>query len=176
MAIDDNLLTPAGAFTPSSSAVPLLSGFHFVTRLFCLLGEILTANRRAGDPNRVEGMMPWSPPLSQLPSFENPARPAQHFLDELERILTVLPGPLQLANPTSTGPTPNSSSSLSDPTLREAQAFAICRANILITQAMVRFSIRQYARAVGQSDPSSSFDGISERAWVERDVLSLLEE
>jgi hypothetical protein len=90
-------------------------------------------------------------------------RPAGQFLDELERILADLPGPLQLMNPFDG--TPKSEAQRE----KGETAFGICRANLLVSQAMVRFAIRQYARAVGEED------GVEEKAWAERDVLGLLE-
>ena len=49
-------------------------------------------------------------------------------------------------------------------------AFASCRANLLITQAMARFTIRKYAKAIGESDVEGDC-----KDWSEKDVLGMLE-
>jgi hypothetical protein len=152
MAIDDNLLTSAGAFPQPPHTVPILAGFHHATRLFRLLGAVLTAHRQPPD-----GL--------HLPHFQTHHRPASQFLDQLEHFLIDLPGPLQLINPMDGTPT----SQAQREKVNGETAFSICRANILVSQAMVRFAIRQYARAVGEED------GVEEKAWAERDVLGLLE-
>lgn len=154
LAIDDNLLTSAGAFPQPPHSVPVLAGFHYATRLFRLLGAVLTAHRQLLAPP-IDGI--------HLPSIPPMHRPAGQFLDELERILADLPGPLQLMNPFDG--TPKSEAQRE----KGETAFGICRANLLVSQAMVRFAIRQYARAVGEED------GVEEKAWAERDVLGLLE-
>lgn len=48
--------------------------------------------------------------------------------------------------------------------------FETCKANLLVSQAMVRFAIRQYAVAVGERE-----DELNDKAWVEKYVLSMLE-
>lgn len=156
MAIDDNLLTSAGAFPQPPHSVPILAGFHHATRLFRLLGAVLTAHRQLLAP---------PPDGLHLPQFHLHHRPASHFLDQLEHVLIDLPGPLQLINPMDGTPT----SQAQREKVNGETAFSICRANILVSQAMVRFAIRQYARAVGEED------GVEEKAWAERDVLGLLE-
>jgi hypothetical protein len=156
LAIDDNLLTSAGAFPQPPHSVPILAGFHFATRLFRLLGAVLTAHRQLLSPH---------PDGIHLPQLQNHHRPAGHFLEQLERILIELPGPLQLMNPIDGTPTSQAQRGI----VNGEAAFSICRANLLVSQAMVRFAIRQYARAVGEED------GVEEKAWAERDVLGLLE-
>lgn len=84
---------------------------------------------------------------------------------ELDRMIVDLPGPLQLVNPTSNTPTGPTLGTDGEP---KDSGFATCRANLLISQAMVRFAIRQYARAAGEME-AGAVD------WAERDVLHLLE-
>lgn len=156
MAIDDNLLTSAGAFPQPPHSIPILAGFHHATRLFRLLGAVLTAHRQLSAP---------PPDGLHLPQLPNHHRPASHFLDQLEHVLIDLPSPLQLVNSRAGSPT----SQAQRERVHVEGAFPICRANLLVSQAMVRFAIRQYARAVGEED------GVEEKAWAERDVLGLLE-
>ncbi|GFZ46063.1 hypothetical protein JCM24511_04309 [Saitozyma sp. JCM 24511] len=176
MAIDDALLTTAGAFPQPAHTTPVLAGFHFGVRLFRLLGVILTSHRNLS----ASWLNPATDPFPMLNLSPMPVqiRPSQQFFDELERIIADLPGPLQLANPTGNGSNHPSSKS-TPPTIipsggetaaAKDLGFAICRANLLVNQAMVRFAIRQYARAVGEEEGQ---DGGKE--WAERDVLSLLE-
>lgn len=165
LSIDDSLLTTAGSFPQPPHTVPVLAGFHFNVRLFRLLGALLTAHRIV-----TSAASPLTPdPYSNLnlPPLPVTIRPASIYLDELDRLLNDLPGPLQLVNPrlNNTPSTANGSEGgKGDP------AFATCRANLLVTQAMVRFAIRQYAKAVGEEESLESG-----REWAERDVLSLLE-
>jgi hypothetical protein len=174
LAIDDSLLTTAGAFPQPPHSTPVLAGFHFTCRLFRLLGAVLTAHRTILASSLHPSTDPF--PVLNLPPLPVPVRPSQHFFDELERVLADLPGPLQLVNPTANGetnPTGTPSTVLSASSQVEGvkdTAFAICRANLLVSQAMVRFAIRQYAKAVGEEEGEDSG-----REWAERDVLSLLE-
>jgi hypothetical protein len=105
----------------------------------------------------------------KLPQYAPPRpRPARQFLEELERILADLPPPLQLFNPMGE-PTPNGSLD-GELNAKDAAAFGTCRANLLVTQALVRFAVRQYAKAIGEPDA-----GEPGREWAEKDVLGLLE-
>ena len=191
LAIDDNLLTTAGAFPQPAQTVPVLAGFHFNCRLYRLLGVILTTHRNM----TAASAHPNDPyPMLNLPPAPVHIRPSREFMEELERILADLPGPLRLVNPTSSTPgntnsgdmapprgtgyrdrdrdrdgTSNSGAMPSEAVSRES-GFATCRANIVVSQAMVRFAIRQYAKAIGEEDGASGG-----REWAEKDVLQLLE-
>ena len=144
----------------------MLAGFHFNTRLFRLLGEVLTLNRIMTAPSSS----PNNPfPILHLPPMHPPRRPAQHFWEELERILSELPGPLQIFNPNAGEPTPNGSVE-GEVSTKDLAAFGTCRANLLVTQALIRFAIRQYAKVCGEPDA-----GEPGREWAEKDVLHLLE-
>lgn len=186
LSIDDNLLTPSGSFPQPPTTTPVLAGFHFVSRLFKLLGAVLTAHRSLPQIDTFH--------ILNLPPEQPYIRPAGQYTDELERILSDLPGPLHLANPSVSSGIPTvssgSGSGLSDANGlgfgitgtggpgsgsrdKDTAAFATCRANLLVSQAMVRFAIRQYARSLGQRDEGE--EGNDDRAWADRDVLSLLE-
>lgn len=213
LSIDDSLLTTAGAFPQPPHQVPVLAGFHFSSRLFRLLGAVLTAHRQVISTALNPATDPF--PMLALAPMQMQIRPSQQFFDELERILSDLPGPLQLVNPTgfsaaplggahvnggsavgagaggpggpgTGGPsgmnsgantTPSGMSSGTGgsqhadpgPGGKPEPAYATCRANLLVTQAMVRFAIRQYAKAIGEEE------GNEARGWAEKDVLSLLE-
>ena len=167
MSLDDNLITPSGAFPQPASITPVTSGFHYNTRLFRLLGEITTLYKLITSTSN-SSTNPF-PILHLPPMLPTHPRPVRHFYDELERILSELPGPLQLFNPVGGEPTPNGSNREDAPS-KDSAAFAICRANLLVTQALVRFAIRQYAKASGEPDA-----GEPGREWAEKDVLGLLE-
>lgn len=179
LAIDDSLLTTAGAFPQPANTVPVLAGFHFNCRLYRLLGVILTAHRNM----TASSLHPNDPyPMLNLPHMPMNIRPSRDFMEELERIIGDLPGPLRLVNPTSGTPGSSSNTDMPPPrTGRDSAAvpteamsresgFATCRANIVVSQAMVRFAIRQYAKAIGEEDGASGG-----RQWAEKDVLQLLE-
>ena len=168
LSLDDNLLTPSGAFPQSPGIIPVLAGFHFNSRLLRLLGAVMTTHRAFAASWHDPNLDPF-PVLALPPSPHTWVRPAHHFFDELERILAELPGPLQLVNPSGGEPTSNGRTSTQEDG-KDGQAFATCRANLLITQALVRFAIRLYGKAVGEPDA-----GDPGRDWAEKDVLSLLE-
>lgn len=166
LSIDDNLLTPSGAFPQPAGTTPVMAGFHYNTRLFRLLGALLTSYKEVTAIS-ADANDPY--PILHLPHYAPPRpRPARQFLEELERILTELPGPLQLFNPLGE-PTPNGSMD-GDQNPRDSAAFGTCRANLLVTQALVRFAVRQYAKAIGEPDA-----GDPGKDWAEKDVLGLLE-
>lgn len=168
LAIDDALLTAAGAFPQPSHITPLLAGFHFNCQLFRLLGAVQTAQRELPSQSTSTALES----ILQLPPIPIHIRPSCDFMDALNRIIYNLPGALQLINPTTTPSTANEGDAggISLGGADRDSGFATCRANLLVSQAMVRFSIRQYARAAGEmeTDPEA-------RDWAERDVLHLLE-
>ena len=166
MSLDDNLLTPSGAFPQPHGTTPVLAGFHFNTLLLRLLGQVLTAHRTIVSSSYNPATDPF-PMLTLPPYIMSPARPSRHFLDGLDKILADLPPPLQLYN--AGVPTPNGTLH-NEADQKDGAAFAICRANLLVTQALVRFAIRQYAKAIGEPDA-----GEPEKDWAEKDVLGLLE-
>lgn len=171
LCIDDNLLTPSGAFTQPPGTTPILAGFHYNCRLHRILGAVLTSHKYVAAPCRDSSADPF--PILNCPppqSGEVFIRPASHYFDELERLFHDLPGPLQLVNPVGV-PTPNGSTNSEGTKSKEESGFAICRANLLVTQAIVRFAIRLYAKAIGSEEGGEG----NTADWAEKDVLSLLE-
>ncbi|ORX37458.1 fungal-specific transcription factor domain-domain-containing protein [Kockovaella imperatae] len=170
LAVDDQALqtSPTDEFQPqvsSSNQTSILAGFHYNSRLFRLLGSILSALKSINASWRDPSMDPY--PCLNLPVIEQVYRPSSHFHEALEQLLDDLPGPLRLANlaqrdsDLQLGPERETA---------EQTAYANCRANLLITQAMTRFAIRKYAKAIGDLDVEGDCSD-----WAERDVLSLLE-
>lgn len=164
MAIDDALLTAAGAFPQAAHTTPLLAGFHFNCRLYRLLGAVQTAHRNLISSSSNPLTDPF--PVLQLPQLPVPLRPSKDFMDALDRMIADLPGPLQLIGPMSP-PTTAVAGGYAAADAKDS-GFATCRANLLISQAMVRFAIRQYARAAGEMEAEG-------KNWAETDVLQLLE-
>ncbi|BEI85681.1 hypothetical protein CcaverHIS002_0510820 [Cutaneotrichosporon cavernicola] len=124
-ALDDEYLTRAGAFAqPAKTSA--LAGFHFVSRIFHLLGVVLSAlrSRRNNPPNSEIA------DLLSLPLYV----PSSAYTAALDGILADLPPELEL-RADAPGDQP---------------AFAICRVNILISQATVRQAIQAYAEALGE--------------------------
>lgn len=149
LAVDDEYLTKAGSFPQPEGKTSALAGFHYVSRIFHVLGVVLSSLRahrtaRHGETTAVGNLL-------SLPAYA----PSSHFLQALDCILADLPPELQLRvePPRSTGP--NASS---DPGEERGQrrgdtmAFDICRVNIAITQAMTRQLIKQYALALCEED------------------------
>lgn len=190
LSIDDNLLTTAGAFPQPPNQIPILAGFHQVSKLFRLLSAILTAHRTLADSSA--GFFPNLAGLTIISQRPNP----RSFADELEKMLADVPGPLRLLDPTpGNGLASLTTSPYETPSGLNPQAsrppankpvngnvapggmsasatdnvFATCRANLLVTQALVRFAIHQYAKLVGETETDEHSD------WAARDVLSLLE-
>ena len=165
--LDDNLITTSGAFPQPPDVTPVLAGFHFSARLFRLLGAVITAKKTIAATWRDPEFDPY--PTLGLPKEEQWIRSPSQFFAELERIISELPGPLQLGNEAvqdsalGDGENPDG--------WKDQAAFATCRANLLITQAVVRFAIRQYAQVVGEPDAEGDC-----KDWAEKDVLSLLEQ
>jgi hypothetical protein len=125
IAVDDEFLTRAGAF-PQPEHTSTLAGFHHVSRIFHLLGVVLSASRA----RRNTAASPEIADLLSLPRYA----PSAAYTAALDGILATLPPELEL-RADAPGDEP---------------AFAICRVNILITQAMVRQAIMAYAGALGE--------------------------
>ncbi|OWZ26826.1 hypothetical protein C347_06473 [Cryptococcus neoformans AD2-60a] len=161
--VDDNLITASGAFPQPSGVYSVLCGFHHVSRIFHLLGAVITAHRSL---LAKESSIQLDP---SLPSMWPAIRPTSHFRNALQRILDNLPPPLQLASPLDP---PLGGKRNEPPRLRHhgIGVFETCKANLLVSQAMVRFAIRQYAVAVGERE-----DELNDKAWVKKYVLSMLE-
>ncbi|WVQ96940.1 hypothetical protein IAU59_004049 [Kwoniella sp. CBS 9459] len=159
-AIDDNLITASGAFPQTPGVPSVLCGFHHVSRIFRLLGSVLTAHRSVTITADSSDL---------LPPILTPVRPALQFRDALRHILADLPPPLRLTSST------DDSTSVFHDTDRDRQSqhmnstFETCKANLLVSQAMVRFAIRQYAAAVEERE-----DDLEDKAWVEKHVLGML--
>lgn len=133
-AVDDEYITKIGAFSQPVGRTSILAGFHYVSRIFHLLGVVLSAQRsqRARHPNDAIA------DLLSLPLYV----PSAQYTHALDDILADLPPELQLRVE------PGGGGGRSE----EHTAFAICRVNILITQAMTRQAIQQYAAALGEED------------------------
>ena len=172
LAIDDELLTSSGCFPQPPEKTSILAGFHFNSRLFRLLSTILTALRSHTSTSRNPELDPYK--ILHLPVSHYWIRPASHFYDELDRLLLDLPPHLQLANPQiDPAPAPEEAKpgTIEQLQIGRQAAYDTCRANILITQAMTRFAIRQYAVLLGEEDMQARVGD-----WAERDVLSLLQQ
>nr|XP_031857878.1 uncharacterized protein CI109_006750 [Kwoniella shandongensis]KAA5524950.1 hypothetical protein CI109_006750 [Kwoniella shandongensis] len=161
-AIDDNLITASGAFPQPPGVCSVLCGFHFVSRIFGLLGAVLTAHRSLS-PQEAS----VQPDSSLLPALWVPTRPACQFRAALQRILDDLPHELRLI-----GSAHTSSSRDRSESQRGNGVYETCKANLLVSQAMVRFAIRQYAAAIGERDDESEME---DKDWVEKHVLSTLQ-
>ena len=169
-AIDDEYITPAGVYPQPATLPSVLAGFYFVSRFFCLLGQVITA-RRAADralpssselsPTTASPRSITSPHGSTVNGASLPS--ARIFTDELDSILSELPQVLQagedsdgriyLAASTSTDGPGSSDRS------KEAM-FATCRANLLVTQALLRLTITRYAAALASRTQDSSVTGV----------------
>ncbi|GMK59762.1 hypothetical protein CspeluHIS016_0803680 [Cutaneotrichosporon spelunceum] len=132
LALDDAYLTCAGAF-PQPDKTSALAGFHFVTRIFHLLGVVLSALR-----SLRARRSPPDPEISELLSLPRYA-PSAAYSAALDGILAALPRELELRADAPGG-----------------QAFTICRVNILISQAMVRQTIQSYAEEMGEDTAGQS--------------------
>ncbi|OCF39722.1 hypothetical protein I317_06446 [Kwoniella heveanensis CBS 569] len=165
-AIDDNLITASGAFPQPSNVPSILSGFHHVSRLFRLLGSILTAHRSVSARQTTI----VADPCALSPYLNTTVRPASDFRDALRQLLAELPPPLQLTSSAESSRQGTTETERDGFSRHGSSAFETCRANLLVSQAMVRFAVRQYAAAVGERE-----DGLEDKAWVEKHVLSMLE-
>ncbi|WVQ69634.1 uncharacterized protein L199_007854 [Kwoniella botswanensis] len=163
--IDDNLITASGAFPQPPGACSVLSGFHHVSRIFHLLGSILTAHRSLSALDRsVQSDLSLLPPLAATP------RPASDFQTALQQILADLPYPLQLNSSMNSQPLGQMDNTSDRPPQHSSDIFETCRANLLVSQALVRYAIQRYAVAVGDRE-----DEADDKIWVEKHVLSMLE-
>lgn len=154
LAVDDELITRAGAFSQPAHTTSVLSGFHFVTRLFSLLGAVLTAYRTLTAIKSPDELTPSAPLLAP-----QAMAPSAHFQDMLEHILESMPEELGVGvrerdRRESTGGARQGGDGRAG-----SDAFAICRANLLVTQALARVAIQQYAVARGEDE--SAYDSVS---------------
>lgn len=204
--MDDNLITASGAFPQAPHITSILAGFHYASRLFHLLGAVLTAQHSLPSaPSLDRGPGTENPAVLGLPPLQAPVRPATQFQDALESILGDLPDPLRLtldgwsraagaggagpggagAGVGGEGSSAMQSTSSGSGTVAgasrpadkgpggqgpQATAFEICKANLLVSQAMVRFAIQQYAVAIGED-----WDDLHGQEWTEKNVLNMLE-
>ena len=153
-AIDDEYITPIGVYPQPTHSPSILSGLHFVSRFFCLLGQVITA-RRAAD--RSSPHIPGSPDESKSPQGPTVngvthCRPRE-FTEQLDSILTELPPALQAEKDSEgrtyvTGPSTAEGSRLESFDQSKQAMFATCRANLLVTQALLRLAISRYAAAL----------------------------
>lgn len=135
LAVDDEFITKLGAFPQPAGRTSALAGFQFVSRIFHLLGVVLSALRARRNPHPNAELAD----LLSLPRYVLSSR----YTQVLDDILADLPPELQLK--VERNPRPGQGS-------EEHTAFEICRVNILITQAMTRQAIQQYAQALGEED------------------------
>jgi len=143
LAVDDEYITHNGTFSQPEGKTSLLAGFHYVSRMFNLLGVVLNAvSYRNPSPRGLPVLAPRLPPSSAM------------FRHALEGILHRLPDPIQISQ-VSTEPTD--------------EAFAICRVNLLMTQAHTQLAIQRFAVAIGdEQDPSY-------QASTRRRIVDMLE-
>lgn len=133
--VDDSLITAAGAFQQPARKTPVLSGFVHVTRIFRLLSSVLRLVRNRAHGQSVADI---SADLSPDP---------RELIRRLQDLLDNLPPPLRIQSDVQE----NRSSS-------EINAFNTCKANILVTQVLVRFAIYQYATLRAQGRPDQCLD------------------
>lgn len=133
--VDDSLITVAGAFPQAPGKTPKLSGFVHVTRIFRLLSKVIRLVQ-----DRAHGQV-----ISKEKDRLAPA--PLDLVNSLEMLLDDLPLPLQLTVPVDQA----------QPT-EDLQAFDVCKANILVTQVLVRFAIRQYAALRARTSPDQAWD------------------
>ena len=133
--VDDNLITTAGAFQQPPGKTPLLCGFMHVTRIFRLLSQVLRLVRARAHGQPI--------PEDQPDTSPDP----RELIKSLQMLLDDLPPPLRL-NPEQVDPRD----------LANTYAFDTCKANILVTQVLVRFAIYQYATLRAQGRPDQCLD------------------
>lgn len=129
---DDSLITAAGAFPQPAGKTPILSGFIHVTRIFRLLSRVLRYVRAKAKAEGRDG-------IQSERGYERFPDP-RSLIESLQALLDGLPAPLRLQ-----------SKSTEHRSKAEAQAFDTCKANILVSQVLVRFAIYQYAMLQTQS-------------------------
>jgi hypothetical protein len=129
---DDSLITAAGAFPQPANKTPILSGFIHVTRIFRLLSRVLRYVRAKAKAEGRDG-------IQSERGYERFPDP-RSLIESLQALLDGLPAPLRLQ-----------SQSTEHRSKAEAQAFDTCKANILVSQVLVRFAIYQYAMLQTQS-------------------------
>jgi hypothetical protein len=163
--LDDTLLTPSGTFPQPANTTPILAGFYHNARLFRLLGEVLTCHKSLPPTKEEDETLTYTHlNLRRTSPGAEGRRDSREFFDELERILEDLPGPLRLIGVDRAGQVDDQveghgggGKKIGDSS--DEAGFATCRANLLVTQAMVRFAIRRYARAAGERELEDGMDG-----------------
>ena len=133
--VDDSLITAAGSFQQPPGKTPMLSGFVHVTRIFRLLSQVLRLVRARAHGQPITDDRPDASP------------DPRELIKSLQSLLDDLPPPLRLQ---SEGLDPRDSA--------ERNAFDTCRANILVTQVLVRFAIYQYATLMSQGRADQCLD------------------
>lgn len=136
---DDSLITAAGAFPQPAGKTPILSGFIHVTRIFRLLSRVLRYVRAKAKSNAREDGDDGMTTDRGYERFPDP----RVLIESLQALLDDLPVPLRLQ-----------SHNTEHRSKAEAQAFDTCKANILVSQVLVRFAIYQYAmlHSAGQAE------------------------
>lgn len=156
LAVDDDLITAAGAFPQPVGRTPILAGFLHVTRLFRLLSRVIQLFRRRSRPT------PFS--NDELVDPRNLIQALQSLLDDLPPALRI------------DGVAEESQSKM------DMVAFDICKANILVSdaiacmntslrlresfpqvsQVLVRFAIYQYAIAREHGRPEECLQDLTQ--------------
>lgn len=169
--VDDNFIATAGSVPPiATSPTPLLAGFHFNARLFRIMGDIHTAKRDLKGISMIQNRLPVGIGAFHLP-------PPQHFLNQLDQFVWDLPPRLRaLAVMPSEDTLPQDVEPLLPPDSEEGSraddhGFATCRTNLLVTLALTRYMVRQYALLLGKEEFSSKETNTH---WAEDHIISLL--
>ena len=115
----DHCITASGIYPQTNLSPSLLTGFHYNARLFYLLGKVIYSRGIA--------------PLTGAPT--SPAT----FISELQSLIAEMPTVFTLDD------TPWDEMLDS----QSAAGFGTCRANLLITIALVQIVIKQYADSLG---------------------------
>lgn len=167
--VDDNHISASGSM-PANESAPLLSGFHFNARLFRIIGDIHTAKRDLKGIPTIQSRLPVGIGAFHLP-------PPQHFLNQLDHFIWDLPPRLR---PVSVMPTQDSldlsAQDVPSPQVEEGNreddhGFATCRTNLLVTLALTRYMVRQYALLLGKDELNSRE---ANAHWAEDHIISLL--
>lgn len=126
--IEDEYITALGSFTQPTNRVPVISGFVRITRLFRVLSRILVSLRKAKRfPDGSD-----QPELARL-QITDFAAALQSEIDDLPAVLDLFNSNLDCSVP-------------------QIHAFETCKANLLVTHALARFELYQFAFLTGVYD------------------------
>lgn len=153
LAVDDSLITSVGVFPQPPDRTPILAGFVHVTRIFRLLSEVLTLLRRKARMSSRSTVNNGGAGQSNAGADDGFPDP-RSLVHSLQRLLDDLPPPLRLQS--------DAQQESSTRTKAETNAFDTCRANILVSQVLVRFAIYQYAMLKSQGRADQCLDELTE--------------